>query len=979
MFTKTEVDERAPVVLVISEPDLLLTDLIKTVYRDIGYKVINLDLNENFFLTSQQFVQNSAYDLHKIVLLYGFKSCVKDYYSLVIELLSKLHAPLVLLSFLPTNISFLAKADVIAADFYQKRINFLTEIKIKRADSLLFIAQDLLLSGRFTSYPLLYFFNYLHEKQIVDLQNSVYFQDEKSLVQLLEPHLRKPHFAGSYLVRGKKQSTLKIAKEIGFLYEQYFQQHISFLKILTTTENTPFLREFAVITNTKANYVNLIDQKVRNVTDLIKAEQMQFSLEEMQQLAVRQQKETLIEAQQKKKAEKQSKKPVLMNFVGLFKKAEKQLVEPVVDEVLHEQLEKKVESLFSTQRQAEREVRQEKNVVTGQEIVKKTKKRKWLFWLGISFSILGLVFVVLITLFNASQEYLQKELFLAVKNDSNKVKNIDKSIIYSFFSFQYQYYQKILPVENLTTATDIQQLHDALLRLVATQENFATQGFELYQQTMKGGADLNYFYTTFEEALDQKIEAEKGMNAYLMGLNLELFSTEDRRIWETQIEETRRDLQASLKYKRFLAAFKEVALGEGRFTIAILLQDANELRGGGGILTEVLLLSLDKGVLVDRQLFSAEDLGARVYGKRTASDELRKMLGEDIFHLRDVSWSTDFEQTSQDLNWFLGQTLGQNADLVLGLHSGIVKQLSITFNGLKLRDGQEFFVEDYLSKLRDSALTDAQKDNQNTYSWQVAQLLLDQLFVLQRESFSTLFQSLGNALEKQEVQLFALNAHLNQVITANSWAGKQLEGNCPAEFNQEQCQQDFVLQQENNIGFNKVGEFIDRKVDHAIGITAEFIRHRRIISWENQSPSSLWPLGDYRFFMKLSLPKQVVIEKVQVGQKQFKEGEYSITETNSHKEIGLVLEVKPKTKLDVIVTYVSPNSHQKTFSYLFTDKKQAGGMRKTTNYTIVFADEIAPRLIAPVAQFENRTIRFINENENSFFFAIDFIDAQQAK
>jgi hypothetical protein len=668
-----------------------------------------------------------------------------------------------------------------------------------------------------------------------------------------------------------------------------------------------------------------------------------------------------------------------MNFIGLFKKTEKRLLESPTNEFLHDQLEKKVELLFSTQRQAEKENRLETNVNVGQEIVKKTKKRRWLFWLGFSFSLVGLVFAGLILLFSLSQDFLQKQLFLAVKNDYNQVKNIDKSTIYSIFSFQYEYYQKILSVENLTTAADITTLNNSLLNLISSRENFAKQGFELYQQTIKGGVDLGHFYTTFEQALDQKIEAEKGFNAYLMGLNMELFSEEDKQVWLRQLEETKYALQASLKYKRFLSVFKEIILSEGRFTIAVLIHDSNELRGSGGIITEILLLSLDKGVLVDRQIFSAEDLGNRVYGKRTADEELQKALGEDVFHLKDISWSANFEQVGNDFNWFLKQTLGQDADLVLGLHTNSVNQFISIFNDLKLRSGENFIAEEYLNKLRESALADAQKQRQEAYSWQVAQLLFDQLFVLQNEAFFAIFQSLSEALESQEAQLFALNSELHQVLLANSWAGKQLEGDCPIEFNQENCQRDYVSQQENNIGFNKVGGFIKRKINHDIGVTPEFIRHNRKISWENQSPSPLWPLGDYRFFIKLTLPKQVIIEKVLIGQQQLKEGEYMVSESVADNEISLVLEVEVGKELDLILTYMVPNANQKTFSYLFTDKKQAGGLNKLTSYNLVFSDTLSPRLIAPVAKFENKTIRFENPNKNNFFFAIDFIDPQQAK
>ena len=306
-----------------------------------------------------------------------------------------------------------------------------------------------------------------------------------------------------------------------------------------------------------------------------------------------------------------------------------------------------IERLFSTQRDQDKETRQQENVLEGTKIIKKSKKRKVLFWLGTMLFGLSFVCLSLFLVFNLSQKSLQKYLYQALKTGDDNTKNIDKSINYRFFSFQVEQYQKIFAAESLSDALDTKTLGDTLFELSQETLNTHQLAYNLYRKTLEGGVQLNQSYDDLLSSLDLQITAYKQFGSYLSSMNLDLYQGEEKSTWQRALENNQVNLKKALQIKSFSAAFKPLILESGRVNVLILIQDSSELRPTGGFLTDAALLSFENASLVDQQVFDIGELEKRIYGQKQASWDIKELLGEDNLYLHDSNWQADFAHLQQ--------------------------------------------------------------------------------------------------------------------------------------------------------------------------------------------------------------------------------------------------------------------------------------------------------------------------------------------
>lgn len=945
-----QVEEEKPVFLIVAERELKLVRLISDFLLENSFAVEVLWLDQNFF-TSQEQIFSQKKRIYKTIFLYGFNSPNPETYQQVFAFLNKLSElqnekiPNILISSLSTSLEIIDNSNQKYAKHLQVQQDFIVAFSKSFVNSQIFLAQDLFLEGKNLSYPLLLFFALFRQGLLLDLQTNFYFQDEKSFLFLIQKSLIKPHISSKHIIKGKNISSKKMAEKIAYLYEQYFQKKLRIVPIITSEKKNSFFQEFSVVKNNKVEIEELLDQRLREINDFNR-EIEEISLSELEfkkALQVRKNLQEDLAKQELKKTSNRSLKD--LRFREMLKQgdsAQKRPVEPVRGQVFGEDFLSKIDQLFSTQRNQEKNLRQEQNVVKGKEILVKSKKRKILFYLGMFGFSLGLLLIVLYSSFELGQKKLQAQLYNLIKNNERSIEKIDKSMLYRLFSFQLLQYEKILLEENLTHARDIKNLNETLVSLFRQEDDFNLANYDLYKKSLEGGVELVYFYDEFLISLDEKIEAQKSFNSYLSSLNLDLFQGEENEVWQQALDQNREDLKNSLQLKRFFTSLKQVVFQEGRVNVLVLFQDSEELRATGGFLNKVLILSFEKGVLLDKQVFNADELDSRTYGDKAVDPEISEYLKEKNLFFRDSNWWADFPKSNQEAKWFVEQATGSKIDLSLMLNSKMLDQLFIELG-----------------------LSDQESQQKND-------LFIEKIFNLKAGELSNLGSFLMSGLNQREIFLQSDDQELAQNIEANSWSGKKMEPVCPAEFKQENCLVDALYQVENNVGINKINSHIEQTIEHNLGISAEFIRHKRKITFKNLAKTDSWPLGTYRNYLKFHLNKQATLEKIEINGQKVSDELIKITESESEKDISLLVEVAKQSQSELIITYLVPNQNSAPFSYVFLDQKQAGIFSKTTTYNIVFDEQFKPQLIAPQAVYQNRVVRFVNNNQDHFLFAIKF-------
>lgn len=945
-----QLEEEKPVFLIVTEPKLKLSQLAVDFLQENSFETRLLYLDQDFFLKQEEFFAQKK-RIYKIIFLYGFNSLDPEIYQQIFAFFLKLfesqreRIPTILISNLSTSLEIIDNPNQKYVKHLRAKRDFLSNFLKEFANSQVFLAQDLLLDRQNFTYPLPLFFTLFKKGFLIDPQANFFFQDEMSFFSIIQKNLIKPHLPGKHLIRGKTINSKKIVEKIVYFYEQYFQKRLEAFPIITSEKNSIFFQEFSIVKNNKVIIDPILDKRVREINDFSK-EIEEISLSEIELKKALQLKNKIQEESLKQKVEKPVKKSLKeLKFIEMLKHssyAQKELVEPVSGVNFGEDFLGKIDQLFSTQRNQEKNIRQEQNVIKGKEILVKSKKRKVLFYLGTLGFSLGLILILLYSFFDFSQQKLQAQLYNLVKNNEKNIEKIDESILYRLFSFQLGQYEKILLEENLTHARDTKNLNETLLNLFVSEDNLNLATYNLYKKSLEGGVELAYFYEQLSNSLDQTIEAQKAFNSYLSALNLDLFQGEENEVWQNALIKNREELKNSLQVKRFLASFKQVLFQEGRVNVLLLFQDSEELRATGGFLNKALILSFEKGILLDKQIFNVDELDDRTYGDKAVDPEISEYLKEKNLFFRDSNWWADFSKSNQESKWFVEQATGLKIDLSIVLNSKILDQF-----------------------LKELALDNPQSQQKND-------LFIEKIFSLKQEEMPALNSFLINGLNQREIFIQSSHQELMQSVRANSWSGEKMEVVCPAEFKQDNCLVDYLYQVENNVGINKINPYIEQNIEHNLGISLEFIRHKRKITFKNLAATDSWPLGSYRSYLKFHLNKQATLEKIEIDGKKVSEELIKVAPSETGQDISVFIEVPKQSQLELSLTYLVPNQNNGSFSYVFLDQKQAGIFSKNTIYNIVFDEQLKPQLIAPQAVYQNRVIRFNNSNQDHFLFAIKF-------
>ncbi|AKM81003.1 MAG: hypothetical protein UT13_C0001G0039 [Candidatus Pacebacteria bacterium GW2011_GWF2_38_9] len=975
MFYSLEDDK--PVILLLSEPGLLIPNLILEFFKSSSLDAELINLDQDFFLKYEQIAKRKK-RIYKIIFIYGFKSNSREIYERTFEffdLLSenqKEKIPLVLISSISSSLEILEDFNSSYLNFLKNQQSFLENFSSRFKESLIFLGQDILLDSKKIDYPLLLFFSAVKQNYLFDLQNKLYLQDEVSFFDLIKEYLIKPHNQAKFIIKGRAISSDWLVKKISYLYEQYFQKKLAVVKLIATEQKQPLFQEFSFVNNAKSQIEKLIDQKIRGLIDhdeeLDSIAPTELELKKALEISRLQR----IRQNKKNKVQKKLQKAEVDNAWELIKETDKEPTEGHESQAFDSELGNRIEEIFSTQRGFDKSKRQEENIVQGKKIIKKSKKRKFLFWLGsIGFS-LSFIFLLLFSLFNLSQKTLQNQLYNVIKNGGNNIEKIDKSVIYGLFKFQLAQYQKVSSEESLSEALDIKKLADVLSALSETQLKYEESSYDLYKKTLDGGVKLEQSYEDLTNSIDKKIVAQKEFNAYLMALNLDLYQGEEKKVWQNILEGNKAALRDSIQVQRFLTPFKEFILQEGRVNVLVLFQDSNELRSTGGFLTELAILSFENASLIDKQILDVNDLDMRTYGHKDSSQEIKDLLGENILYLRDSNWQVDFSKSSQEIKWFAEQVSGSQVDLVLAINSKTIIKLLDSLSGVELANNVSVNGANYLENQEKTASSDYKSISDKKFNWQFVSALFEKVFSLNKEQLMLFEKVAISQLGEREILIQSADQNLQKAIEANSWSGKKVELVCPAEFKQDNCLLDFIFQVENNVGINKVNPYIKETIEHNLGISEQFIRHKRKITFENLAKSDTWPLGTYRDYLKFYLNSQASLEKIEINGQKIDGSRIKIIDGEDGREIAILLEIPKESKLEFTIIYLVPNQVKAPFSYVFFDQKQAGLFDKKTSYNIVFDEKFKPQLIAPQASYQDKVIHFNNANLDHFLFAINF-------
>lgn len=654
-------------------------------------------------------------------------------------------------------------------------------------------------------------------------------------------------------------------------------------------------------------------------------------------------------------------------------------------------VDEKLTKLFATHRTEQKVTRLQVKATTNKKITTKNKKKSALFLSGLVLAGAGLGIFVLTLLFWLNQSLLQNSLLQQLKNPQEKVPGLSQ--LKSALQLQTDAYQVVVPEPFFDTAHEVISLVD---EWQVVEENL----------TLLEKAQVDLFQSVLgNQVASQPLDDNKnGQNqpnsalsnpsadeAALTELN-QLAYEELSRLYSrltTQLTDDELDQKSQQILKDYISylevqrtnfiTFQQLTplfphlLGQTeKRTYALLLQNEQELRPTGGFLQAVALITLDRGQLIDTQVFSVYDLDNRLAAVVTPPDDLKQVLGEERWYLRDSNWNPDFPTSAKQITWFLEQQLNKKVDGVIAINLGVIEDVLRATGPLELDQYNELLTDRNLAERMEfhSEVTLVESDQASDYTVTVLQELLAKLTQLPKDKSTDFLSVIGQQLKEKNLLISLADGNESATLSLLGWTGELVKPNCPAQFSATPCIVDSLAIFDSNVGVNKANFQLTRKDTHQVELSPTQANHTHTIEFENKAQSNAWPKGTYQSYVRLALPSSAKLQSIMInGQQLFakdiilsRQGEFSI--------VGFLTNTPIKSTTDITISYSVPHSLDSGSSYTFFWQKQPGISQPLSKLDLILGTAFKPSLIAPQAEVLENTIQFSDIQPGHMFVGV---------
>ena len=268
------------------------------------------------------------------------------------------------------------------------------------------------------------------------------------------------------------------------------------------------------------------------------------------------------------------------------------------------------------------------------------------------------------------------------------------------------------------------------------------------------------------------------------------------------------------------------------------------------------------GEVTDSQYFTSSQTDQLLRGHVDAPPDLNLALGQKNWYLRDANWDPNFINSARRIAWFIDKELGGSPDVVVAVNWQTLAAALNAFGPVDLKD--------FGGKITSSNWLDKYQQYAKAGSGESANMMM--------EVAKGIFTKNGPAASAQKTQMagFILQQlGLRQILIAPitfaspglglvDWQGETALPDCRS---QHPCQVMQILAVDSNVGLNRVNPYITRDHTLVAQVGADKTDYEYTINYANNSPKPGWPTGDYKNFLRVYLPKGVVVG----------EGDYTVT------------------------------------------------------------------------------------------------------
>ena len=284
----------------------------------------------------------------------------------------------------------------------------------------------------------------------------------------------------------------------------------------------------------------------------------------------------------------------------------------------------------------------------------------------------------------------------------------------------------------------------------------------------------------------------------------------------------------------------------------ILLQNADELRPGGGFLGQYAVIKIKNGDVISTYVEDANLLDQRINAKITPPFPFYRLMQLKKWKFRDSNFSPDFPTNVEKAKYFF-RLAGGNSNQF----DGVIAVNSIVFNNIfKLTGpiavpgyGGEFNSENASRKLEEIVekiyLMNPELDTQNRKAIikKLAPLMIEKLTTL--GNVTKIAEFFHNELKNRNVMINLTDANLQKQIESVYW-----DGSVPQNWSG-----DYLMAIDANMGALKTDYYIKREINYDLDFTQPKPTATLNIKYKNTAPYGDWRTSDYHSYLRVYVPK----------------------------------------------------------------------------------------------------------------------------
>lgn len=355
-------------------------------------------------------------------------------------------------------------------------------------------------------------------------------------------------------------------------------------------------------------------------------------------------------------------------------------------------------------------------------------------------------------------------------------------------------------------------------------------------------------------------------------------------------------------------------------TFLILFQNNTELRPTGGFIGSFGWITFSEGKLID---FKTEDVytaDGQLKGHVPPPDPIKKYLQQENWYLRDSNFDPDFAVSASQAEWFLKKEMNLNFDGVIAVDLNSVQEILRAIDGVYLTDYKEEITAENLF-LKTQSATELNFFPGSTQKRDFLGSLARSLFIKltsNKVQMNKLLMSLKTSLDQKNILLYFHNEEAQFIVEKANWAGRIGTVNCQ----NTECNTDYLMINEANLGINKGNFLIDRSVDLTLLKNGDNLEHNLIINYKNDSPNDVFPAGQYFSYTRILLPQDINLTGVWIDQEPVSKEDLTVGLYQDKKLLGFPFKIEAKTSRNVKIQYNKLINYKNKMEFLI--QKQPG-------------------------------------------------------